>query len=80
MRHTAEKLVDALLEGRVTSWLSDLIQGAKNLTGIGHDSLGMGKNTEKGWKPKYGPVGSAYAPKKKPARPAGDGNKTWNLN
>ena len=51
----AEKIVDALLEG----WWRDRWDDVKSITGIGHDSFGLGKNTEKGWKPKYGPVSGA---------------------
>lgn len=67
---TAEKIVSVLLgEGKVSDWLYGKWQDVKSITGVGHDSFGLGKNTEKGWKPKYGPVaGQPYKQKYKVRR------------
>jgi hypothetical protein len=50
---SAEKIVAALLDGKVRDWLSDKWNDIKVSTGIGHDSFGMGKPS-KGFKPRYG--------------------------
>ena len=71
MRPIAEKIVDALLEG----WFSDRWEDFKDFTGIGRDMMGLGK-PEKGFKPKYGPVG-AY--KYKPVRKRRDPNQVIDL-
>ena len=64
-------------------WFADRWAGIKDLTGIGQDSLGLGKNTEKGWKPKYGPSGTRFIHKnEKPKRriePRDTGEKTWEI-
>ena len=86
MRHTAEQIVDAMLEGRVGDWLSGKWNDVKAVTGIGNDSFGMGKNTEKGWKPTYGnkqgygPTGTTFItkPKAKPRAPE-TGPRTWDI-
>lgn len=64
------------LRGRLSSaWNS-----FKAVTGIGHDEFGMGKNTEPGWKPKYGPTGTTFISKPKPkARAPETGPKTWEI-
>lgn len=83
MRKIAEQIVDSLIEGRVTDWLSDRWQDIKAVTGIGSDEFGMGKNTEKGWKPKYGPTGTTFV--RKPVKPKprdrrfDDKTSTWDI-
>jgi len=81
MRQIAEQIVDAMLEGRVKDWLSDKWNSVKAVTGIGGDEFGLGKNTEPGWKPKYGPTGTTFIQKKKPLRrpPPEPGEKTWDI-
>jgi len=54
----AEHVVAALLDG----WLSDRWDDFKAFTGIGHDSFGLGKNTEPGWTPSYGRKVKARTP------------------
>jgi hypothetical protein len=51
MRQDAEQIVDRLLE---KNWLRNRWHDIKAVTGIGHDLTGLGKNVEKGWKPKFG--------------------------
>jgi len=77
----ADQIVDAIIEGRVKDWLSDRWDAVKNVTGIGTDEFGMGKNTEKGWKPKYGPISGTYAKRPVRAKPRQDepGPKTWDI-
>jgi hypothetical protein len=62
------------------NWFSDRWADIKAVTGIGSDSLGLGKNTEKGWKPRYG-KSQAPAPKKPVRRrPPGEGDtRTWEI-
>ena len=76
----ATKMVDAMLS---EGWFADRWAGIKDLTGSGQDSLGLGKNTEKGWKPKYGPSGTRFIHKnEKPKRriePRDTGEKTWEI-
>jgi hypothetical protein len=77
----AHTIVDALLD---ENWFSDRWQDVKAVTGIGQDSLGLGKNTERGWKPKYGPTGTEFISKdQKPRRrvppPSDTGEKVWEL-
>lgn len=83
MRQLAEQIVDALVEGRVRDWLSDRWSDIKNVTGIGQDEFGLGKNTEKGWKPKYGPTSGNTTFIKRPvkAKPRQEppGEKTWEI-
>jgi hypothetical protein len=84
MRQIAEQIVDAMLEGRVKDWLSDKWNSVKAVTGIGGDEFGLGKNTEKGWKPKYGPVssgGTTFIKRPVRAKPRQDepGPKTWDI-
>lgn len=55
----AERIVDTLLS---EGWFSDRWNDIKAATGIGHDSFGLGKNTEPGWKPSYGRRVSARTP------------------
>ena len=65
-------------------WFADRWYDIKDLTGIGQDSLGLGKNTEKGWKPKYGSTGTTLMRKnsklKRRIEPSRDtGEKTWEI-
>lgn len=76
---TAQQIVDELTEGRFRDFLSNAAEKVKDVTGIGRDEFGMGKNTEKGWKPKY-----AVNQTKKPVAPRKEirsitGEKTWEL-
>lgn len=77
MRERAEQIVDALIEG----WFRDRWNDVKSATGIGHDNDGLGKNTEKGWKPRYnGNLPDRRPPvRRRPPPPSGPGEKTWNL-
>ncbi|MGV0949126.1 MAG: hypothetical protein ACOYB3_00380 [Azonexus sp.] len=72
-----------MLEGRVKDWLSDRWNSVKAVTGIGGDEFGLGKNTEKGWKPKYGHTSGRTGITKLTARsrPRQDepGPKTWDI-
>jgi hypothetical protein len=77
----ATKIVDAMLS---EGWFSDRWAGVKSVAGIGSDEYGLGKNTEKGWKPRYGPSGTRFTHKNdKPRRrtePSRDtGEKTWEI-
>lgn len=77
----AEQIVDAMLEGRVTDWLSDKWNDIKVVTGIGQDEYGMGK-PDKGFKPKYGPIrGGTSVRRPVRAKPRQDepGEKTWDI-
>lgn len=84
MRQIAEQIVDALLERRVIDWVIGKVNDVKAFTGIGTDSMGLGKNTEKGWKPKYGkkpeygPTGTIFITKPKPRAPE-SGPRTWDI-
>lgn len=70
---TAKQIVDGILD---EGWLSAGWEGIKRLTGLGHDSFGLGKNTEKGWKPKYGARDSAKRPiRREPPKE----NTTWDI-
>jgi hypothetical protein len=83
----AEKIVDALLD---EGWFSDRWADLKAATGIGHDSFGLGKNTEPGWTPSYGRRVAARSPEdeeklrlkrlmvRKPQRTPG-GENVWEL-
>lgn len=78
---TAQQVVDELTEGRFRDFLSNAADRVKDLTGIGQDSFGLGKNTEKGWKPKYDGkrVGTAPAAKRIIKRQEPPGEKTWDI-
>ena len=62
------------------NWFSDRWADIKAVTGVGQDSLGLGKNTEKGWRPKYR-VDKKDSAKKYPRRTSGEdsGTKAWKL-
>jgi hypothetical protein len=77
VKQLAEKIVDALLEG----WLRDRWEDVKELTGIGYDEYGLGKNVEKGWKPKFrGQVSPLRQNTRVRRRPPGaPGDKTWEI-
>ena len=77
---TAQQIVDELTEGRFRDFLSNAAEKVKDVTGIGRDDFGMGKNIEKGWKPKFDgkKVGPAV---KRPVskRQESPGEKVWEL-
>lgn len=76
MSMTAQEVVEQLLEGRFSDWVSDTTQFVKDKL-TGEDEFGLKKNTEKGWKPKYGaephkkyrPVRRDNPPSAQPAKP-----------
>lgn len=82
----AEKIVAALLDGKVGDWLSDkwdtLKLAAGEVAGLGRDDYGLGK-PNKGFKPKYGPVGMSPISRsntvRRPPPPPRPGEKTWNV-
>ena len=80
MMKLAEQIVDALLEG----WFADRWNDVKVATGIGHDSFGMGRNTQRGWKPNYKPGAKKSGDTtfiKRPVKPhpRASGERTWEL-
>jgi hypothetical protein len=50
VKDLAHKIVDTMLD---ENWFRDRWEDVKAATGIGSDTTGLGKNTEKGWKPSY---------------------------
>jgi len=65
-KSVAETVVDALLD---ENWFRDRWEDVKAATGIGSDETGLKRNTEKGWRPKYGPTGTLVMHKNlKPGR------------
>ena len=84
--YSAERVVNALLDGKVGDWLADKWDTFKNVssevTGIGRDEFGMGK-ADKGFKPNYGSrnLPPARRGKRPPYRPPQNPNepKVWEI-
>lgn len=77
-----EKLLDDKpLDEGVRDWLRDKWNDVKAVTGIGSDEFGLGKNTEKGWKPRFDGryLGSTTKPKSKRNPPPETGEKVWTI-
>lgn len=83
MRSIARQIVEKLLDDRPVDegWLGDRWNDIKVATGIGHDEFGMGKNTEKGWRPKFRGkfLGSTTKPKTRRTPPPQTGERTWEV-
>lgn len=83
MRSTAQQIVEKLLDDIpldewMADWIKDKWNDVKAVTGIGSDEFGLGKNTEKGWKPKYG----QSSPRQRVPRPRtrqDPKTKVWNV-
>jgi len=83
VKSLAQEVVDVLLD---ENWFSDRWADVKELTGLGQDSMGLGKNTEKGWKPSYArsapPTSPEAKEKLRKARKSSQrepGEKVWEL-
>lgn len=63
------------------SKLASLWNTFKATTGIGHDEYGLGKNTEKGWKPKFDPpsVKEIIRKNRRRKQPPPEDPKTWDI-
>ena len=85
MRSVAQQIVEKLLDDRpvdegIKDWLSNKWNDVKAVTGIGTDEFGLGKNTEKGWKPKFNGkyLGSTTKPKARRTPPP-TGERVWEV-